>query len=145
MREKIFKTHSPSETQKIAAQCAAALQPGAVLALVGELGSGKTCFVQGLAAGLGVPEKITVASPTFVLIHEYAGGRLPLFHFDFYRLEKKEEALQLGLEEYWEGEGVSVVEWADRFPKIFPEKTKWIYFETHGETQREIKEGHQPC
>lgn len=145
MTQEIFKTNSPSETKKIAAECAAALKPGAVLALVGDLGSGKTCFVQGLAAGLGVPEKITVASPTFVLIHEYAGGRLPLFHFDFYRLEKKEEALQLGLEDYWEGDGISVVEWADRFPKIFPARTEWIYFKTKGETMREIVEGLRPC
>ena len=114
------------------------LKPGSVLALVGDLGSGKTSFVQGLAKGLKVPEQITVASPTFVLIHEYLGGKMPLYHFDFYRLEKAKEAVELGLNEYFEGNGVTVVEWADRFEKLFPEKTEWVHLKIVGETEREI-------
>ncbi|MBI4223758.1 MAG: tRNA (adenosine(37)-N6)-threonylcarbamoyltransferase complex ATPase subunit type 1 TsaE [Deltaproteobacteria bacterium] len=134
-----MKSCSEKETMAFAAGMARSIEPGAVLALVGELGSGKTCFVKGLALGLGAPKKVCVSSPTFVLIHEYPGGRLPLYHFDFYRLEKKEEALNLNLEEYWEGKGVSVVEWADKFADVFPKRTKWIYFKFLGENVREIK------
>lgn len=133
-----MKTHSEAETIALAERMAASLERGAVLGLVGELGSGKTCFVKGLAKGLGVPKKICVSSPTFVLVHEYPGGRLPLYHFDFYRLEKKGDVLNLNLEEYWEGNGVSVVEWADKFADLFPQKTKWIYFKFLDEKVREI-------
>lgn len=135
------KFKGPEETKKFGEEWARKLEPGSVLALVGDLGGGKTCFVQGLARGLGVPKETAVTSPTFVLIHEYLGGRLPLFHFDFYRLKKAEEARHLNLEEYFEGEGVCVVEWADRFPKFFPETTLWIYFKILGEETREIKCG----
>lgn len=134
-----METNNEQETINFGAKTAKTLEPGTILGLVGELGSGKTFFVKGLAQGLGVPEKVCVSSPTFVLIHEYPGGRLPLYHFDFYRLEKKEEALNLNLEEYWEGGGVSVIEWADKFAKLFPEKTRWIYFKFLGENVREIK------
>ncbi|MDP2600944.1 MAG: tRNA (adenosine(37)-N6)-threonylcarbamoyltransferase complex ATPase subunit type 1 TsaE [Deltaproteobacteria bacterium] len=137
-----YVTHSDVETKEVARQFAADLQPGSVLALVGNLGAGKTCFVQGLAKGLGVPETVTVSSPTYVLIHEYAQGRLPLYHFDFYRLQKKEETHGLNLEEYFEGKGVSVVEWADHFPEVFPEKTRWIYFGVIEENVRELKFRH---
>lgn len=134
-----MKTYSEAETINFAAGFVQSLKPGAVLALSGELGSGKTCFVRGLAKGLGVPKNVCVSSPTFVLIHEYRGGRTPLYHFDFYRLEKKEEALNLNLEEYWEGEGISVVEWPDRFAEIFPDRTQWIYFKFVDENVREIR------
>lgn len=135
----IFKTSSVDETKNLAKKWAQTLKPGSVLALVGELGSGKTSFVQGLARGLEVAEKIPIASPTFVLIHEYPDGRLPLYHFDFYRLEKEQEAIDLNLEEYWGGVGISVVEWADRFPKLFPKETQWIYFKFLSENEREIR------
>ena len=135
---KVHKTNSAQETRKLAASLVLDLKPGAVLALVGDLGSGKTSFVQGLAEGLNISEKIPVSSPTFVLIHEYPGGRLPLYHFDFYRLEKKEEAFGLGLEEYFEGDGITVVEWADRFKELFPETTQWVHFKIIGEEKREI-------
>ncbi len=101
---------------------------GDVIALCGELGAGKTQFVKGLAAGLGVASEVT--SPTFTLIHEYAGGRLPVYHFDFYRLHSAAEAMALGLDEYLEGAGVSVIEWADKFPGLLPAGTRWIHF-TH--------------
>lgn len=135
---KLFKTNSENQTQELAAGLAQQLEKGSVLALVGELGAGKTAFVKGLALGLGVPKNICISSPTFVLIHEYLEGRLPLFHFDFYRLEKEAQAKELNLEEYWEA-GVSVVEWADRFPNLFPEKTKWIRFKFVDENVREIQ------
>ena len=92
-----------------------------MLALVGELGAGKTRFVQGLASGLGVPDDVFVRSPSFILINEYRGGRMPLYHFDFYRLERSDELGDLGIEEYLDGIGVSVIEWADRFPGALPE------------------------
>lgn len=133
-----MKTNSSEETMGWAEKMAAALRPGNVLALCGELGSGKTCFVRGLGRGFGLPPSVAVSSPTYVLVHEYRGGRLPLFHFDFYRLQKPEEALDLGLEEYFDGPGVSVVEWADRFPGIFPKHTRWISFKVAGENAREI-------
>lgn len=134
-----MKTGSEQETMAQGAKLAKTLAPGSVVALVGELGSGKTTFVKGLAKGLNVPSLVGISSPTFVLVHEYRGGRLPLFHFDFYRLAKAAEAQNLDLEEYWEGNGISVVEWADRFKKIFPERTRWIYFNFVDENVREIK------
>lgn len=137
--QKIHVTDSPEATRALAKDWAFRLKPGAVLALAGDLGSGKTCFVQGLAEGLGVPAKAAVTSPTFVLIHEYPGGRLPLYHFDFYRLERRQEAIDLHLEEYWDSNGVSVVEWADKFAALFPERTQWIHFKVLSENEREIR------
>jgi tRNA threonylcarbamoyladenosine biosynthesis protein TsaE len=101
-----------------------------VLALCGDLGAGKTQFVKGLATALG--SDATVTSPTFTLIHEYLDGRLPLYHFDFYRLEDEDEALKIGLDEYLNGGGICVIEWADKFPALLPAHTKWYRF-THGE------------
>jgi tRNA threonylcarbamoyladenosine biosynthesis protein TsaE len=106
----------------------AQLRRGDVLALCGELGAGKTHFVKGVAAGLGTEAEIT--SPTFTLIHEYTGGRLPLYHFDFYRLEDEDEALKIGLDEYLDGDGVCIIEWADKFPGLLPAHTRWLRF-TH--------------
>ncbi len=115
---------------------AAQVHAGSVLALRGDLGSGKTLFTQGLAAGLGV--KTPVSSPTFTIVHEYQGGRLPVYHFDFFRLEDPESAARLGLEDYFFGDGVSVIEWADRFPDLIPEHARWISFEMKAGRQRII-------
>jgi tRNA threonylcarbamoyladenosine biosynthesis protein TsaE len=113
-------SHSPEQTREIAQNLASNLEPNAVLTLTGELGAGKTHFVQGLAAGLGYMEEVT--SPTFSLIQEYRGGKLPLFHIDFYRLQEAAEADALGLEEeYFEAGGVTAIEWAEKFPDIRPE------------------------
>ncbi len=131
-------TRSPDETFELARSFAQELTPGAVLALNGELGAGKTRFVQGLAAGLGVPSTIYVRSPSFTIINEYRGGRLPLFHFDFYRLDEASELADLGLEEYLDGEGITVIEWADRFPDALPERTQWIAFTVKDECTRTI-------
>ena len=109
-----------------------------VVGLCGELGSGKTHFVKGLADGLGYMGDVT--SPTFTLIHEYLGGLMPLYHFDFYRLESAEEALQLDLEEYLSGDGVCVIEWADKFPTLLPPHTRWYHLGVAGESRRIITE-----
>lgn len=106
-----YWSRSPAETRKLAARLARRLQPGTVVALFGGLGSGKTCFVQGLAAALGV--RGPVASPSFTFVHEYA-GRVPLYHMDLYRLGGAEDLNDLDWDEYLEGRGITVVEWAER-------------------------------
>jgi len=111
-------SHSPEETFEFGKEFAAKLAPGDVLALSGDLGAGKTHFVKGLAVGLGIEAEAT--SPTFTLIHEYTGGRLPLFHIDLYRLEEPEEALNIGLDEYLDSKGVTAIEWADKFEALIP-------------------------
>lgn len=131
-----FISNSAEETESFGSQFAGKVKGGDVLALTGELGSGKTQFVKGLAAGLNSTTPAT--SPTFTLIHEYSGGRLPVYHFDFFRIEDRQSAERLGLDEYFFGDGVSVVEWADRFPDLIPENARWISFETKSETQRAI-------
>ena len=131
-----FISNSPAETEEIARRLADQLVAGSTLALQGELGSGKTLFTQSLVAGLN--SDATVTSPTFTIVHEYHGGRLPVYHFDFFRLENRESALRLGLEDYFCGDGVSVVEWADRFPELIPEQARWISFEIKSEYQRII-------
>lgn len=119
----------------IARQVGAEAAPGTVFALVGDLGTGKTVFARGLAAGLGIAEAIT--SPTYTLldVHE---GPVPLYHFDLYRIEKSEELDRLFFEEYWEGDGVSVIEWADRAMDRLPEGHIRITLEYLDETRRSI-------
>jgi tRNA threonylcarbamoyladenosine biosynthesis protein TsaE len=108
-------------------EVASALAAGDVLALIGGLGAGKTHFTKGLAAGLGYPGEVT--SPTFALIHEYRGGRLPVFHLDFYRLNSAEELIGIGWDELFDEDGVVVAEWGDRFPEVWPETTQLFRFE----------------
>lgn len=110
-------------------------QPGHIVLLVGSLGSGKTCLVQGLARGLGIED--SVVSPSFVLLREYH-GRLPLYHIDLYRLEKPAEVADLGLEDYLYGAGVSVVEWADRGRGLFPPKHLLIELSFVSDMERQL-------
>ena len=131
-----FISNSPAETEAIGRQLAERIDVGAVLALKGELGSGKTLFVKGLVAGLGSSADVT--SPTFTIAHEYRGGRLPVYHFDFFRLEDSQSLAQLGLDDYFFGDGLSVIEWADRFPEFIPEQARRVFFEIKSETQRAI-------
>jgi tRNA threonylcarbamoyladenosine biosynthesis protein TsaE len=111
---------------------------GDVFALTGDLGAGKTQFVKGFVAGLGSRAEVT--SPTFVLVHEYEDGRLPVYHFDFYRLDNSEAVLRLGFDDYVFGDGVALIEWADRYPDLIPKGAMWLSFELTGETTRVIKE-----
>lgn len=111
-------SHSPAETEALGVEFASHLRGGEILALEGMMGAGKTHFVKGLARGLGCSSEAT--SPTFTLIHEYGGGRLPLVHADLYRLECGDEAAAIGLEDYFDGECVVIVEWADKFPGLLP-------------------------
>lgn len=115
---------------------------GGVFALVGELGAGKTHLVKGMVEGIGCSNPVT--SPTFTLLHEYEGGRLPIYHFDFYRLENASAALQLGLDDYLEGDGLCVIEWADRFPEVLPERTWWILITHHEDGARSIRRTMKP-
>ncbi|MEY2526587.1 MAG: tRNA threonylcarbamoyladenosine biosynthesis protein TsaE [Verrucomicrobiota bacterium] len=131
-----FTSNSAAETEDLGRRFARDVTTGSVLALTGELGTGKTQFVRGLA--LGLESNAPVTSPTFTIIHEYPGGRLPIYHFDFFRLQDRQSAERLGLDEYFFGDGVSVVEWADKFPGLIPEQARWISFETKSETQRAI-------
>jgi tRNA threonylcarbamoyladenosine biosynthesis protein TsaE len=120
----------------IARQFASGLAAGSVIALTGPLGAGKTRFVKGLAAEIGTRGEVT--SPTFTLVHEYSGGRLPIYHFDFFRVEDRPSAERLGLDEYFFGDGICVVEWADKFADLIPPEARWVAFETKSETERLI-------
>ena len=133
----MFISNSPEETAAAGAECASAASKGDVFALTGDLGAGKTQFVKGFAEEVGSRDQVT--SPTFTLIHEYSGGRLPVYHFDFYRLETAEEVTRLGLDEYLFGDGACIIEWADRFPELLPAGTRWISLEVQSESARAIR------
>ncbi|MEW6516675.1 MAG: tRNA (adenosine(37)-N6)-threonylcarbamoyltransferase complex ATPase subunit type 1 TsaE [candidate division FCPU426 bacterium] len=126
MDNKCFSTASESETEAVGELLAPQLRPGDVVALTGELGSGKTCLTRGLARGLGASGPVT--SPTFNLLHEYAGP-LPVYHFDLYRLKSAQELEDLGWEEYSAGNGVCVLEWAERAGSLLPAAHWAVRFE----------------
>ena len=132
----MFISVSAAETEGAGAHLAEKIKAGDVLALVGDLGAGKTQFVKGLARGLGSKEAVT--SPTFTLLHEYRGGRLPIYHFDLYRIESLTALWAIGFDETVFGDGVSVIEWADRFGEAIPLNAHWIRFEIASENQRRI-------
>ncbi len=138
MRPRRVLAASPEETARLGAELGAAARPGECLALVGELGAGKTTFVQGLARGLGVAGP--VSSPSFLIVQEHR-GRLPLFHVDAYRLGSAGELDEIGFEEYLAAGGVVAVEWADRVVDRLPAEARWITFALHGETARAIVVG----
>ncbi|GBD02679.1 tRNA threonylcarbamoyladenosine biosynthesis protein TsaE [bacterium HR18] len=131
------ETDTPEATRALGKHLARRLHPGDVVALYGELGSGKTQLVKGIAEGLGIPEA-EVNSPTFTLLHIYLGGRLPLYHFDAYRLRQLEEFYALGYEEYFFGEGVSIVEWAERIEPLLPPYALRLHLEHLGNNRRRI-------
>ena len=114
----------------------AVARPGAVIALVGGLGAGKTHWTKGLVAALGCTVEVT--SPTFSLVHEYRGGDLTVFHFDFYRLASAGDLLALGWDEYLEAGGVIVAEWADKFPELLPQDAIWLRFAVEMDESRSV-------
>jgi tRNA threonylcarbamoyladenosine biosynthesis protein TsaE len=130
-----FVSRSPEETQAIGERLGARLTAGAVVACTGELGAGKTCFLQGLARGLGVTSDVT--SPTFVLINQYR-GRLPVYHLDAYRTGSLTELVELGVEEMLDGDGVTVIEWADKLLPLLPARTIHVRIEGLGDEPRRI-------
>ncbi|MBR1629772.1 MAG: tRNA (adenosine(37)-N6)-threonylcarbamoyltransferase complex ATPase subunit type 1 TsaE, partial [Lachnospiraceae bacterium] len=130
MRQQLFETKSGAETYSLAKALAKEANPGEVFALIGDLGAGKTVFAKGFAAGLGIKEPVT--SPTFTIVCEYEGGRIPLYHFDVYRLDDPEELFEIGFEEYLYGEGVCLIEWADRIWEELPPQTKVARIERSG-------------
>lgn len=134
---KRFHTKSAEETRAIAAELAKGLGAGEVLILVGDYGSGKTTFVQGLAAGLGVPDLRAVCSPTFVMMNVYRGGRLPLFHMDATRFEDPREVFGLGWEE--SEKGLTAVEWGEKVAGLIGPRHFRVEFEVAGETERRIR------
>ena len=125
------------ETQRIAAALAKVVVPGTVIALEGDLGAGKTHFTQGLARGLGVGEAVT--SPTFNGMSVYDQGRLPLYHFDLYRLEDALELEDIAFYDYVEADGVSCIEWAAKFPEEIPAQALWISITTREDNVRSIE------
>ncbi|MFH2009754.1 MAG: tRNA (adenosine(37)-N6)-threonylcarbamoyltransferase complex ATPase subunit type 1 TsaE [bacterium] len=128
---------SPARTQRLAAGLGALLTGGEVVGLVGDLGSGKTCFAQGLARGLAVPPEEYVRSPTFALINVHA-GRVPFYHVDLYRLEDADESVYIGYDDLFDGEGVIAVEWFDRFPELWPESFLRVSLSERGDGGREV-------
>ena len=125
MREVLIK--SEEDTRDFGHGLAENLQPDSVVALIGDLGTGKTTLTKYIAEGLGVKETIT--SPTFTIVSEYHSGRLPLYHFDVYRLESADDLFEIGAEEYFYAGGVSIVEWADQVAEILPDDTMCIFIE----------------
>ncbi len=132
----VFISNSPATTKEIAANLAADLKGGEVIAFYGDLGQGKTCFVTGLAEGLGF--KGEVSSPTFAIINEYIGGRLNLYHFDMYRVSGWDDLYSTGYFEYMESGGVLAVEWSENIEAALPDDTIRITIKRIDETTREI-------
>lgn len=129
---------TPDDAHTWGMQLAPTLAAGDVIALVGNLGAGKTQITRGIVAGM--ESKAAVSSPTFTLVHEYVDGRLPVFHFDFYRMEKAEEVIGIGWDEFLYEPGVIIVEWADLFPDLLPPNTRWFHIEAQADGSRVVEE-----
>ena len=130
-----FTTNSPAETEAVGAALGAVLKPGTVIAYRGDLGAGKTAFTRGLARGLGAGEIVT--SPTYTIVNEYLSGRLPLFHFDMYRLASSDDLWDIGLEDYLDRGGVCAVEWSENVDDAM-ENAIYVTIEKTGEESRKI-------
>ncbi len=116
----IIETHDPEETFEVGRKIGMNAKPGQIYTLTGDLGVGKTVFTQGVAAGLGITEPVN--SPTFTIIQEYEDGRLPFYHFDVYRIADLEEMEEIGYDDYFFGQGICLIEWAELIEEILPEK-----------------------
>ena len=135
-----FTTASPAETEALGERLGRALRGGEVLAYRGGLGMGKTCFTRGLARGLGI-DPAEVSSPTFALVNEYRGGRLPLFHFDMYRVESFDGLYSTGFFDYLEMGGIIAVEWSENIEGALPDRTIYVDIRITGEEDRVITIG----
>jgi tRNA threonylcarbamoyladenosine biosynthesis protein TsaE len=134
----VIETRSPAETLELGRRIGLAARPGDVLALVGDLGTGKTVLAKGVAEGLGAASAREVISPTFVLCREYLDGRLPLYHFDAYRLHGAADLEGIGASEIFGGGGLSLVEWADRAPQALPQDRLEVRLEVTGPQSRRL-------
>ena len=130
-----FITHSPEETEKVGAALGAILSAGTILAYTGDLGAGKTAFTRGLAKGLGCTDMVT--SPTYTIVNEYVSGRLPLFHFDMYRLASSDDLFDIGWEDYLDRGGICAVEWSENVADAM-EDAVTVTIEKTGENARRI-------
>lgn len=138
MKARTIKIKNEQETRKFGMKLGAGAKAGDVIALIGDLGTGKTTLTKYIAEGLGITEYIT--SPTFNIIKEYRSGRLPLFHFDVYRIADVDEMFEIGYEEYFFGDGVCVIEWADIVEEIIPEDALTIRISMGGSENERIYE-----
>lgn len=130
-------SNSPLETEELGAQLGSLLFPGAVVALLGGLGTGKTCFVRGLVSSVAPQSSHLVASPTFAIMNSYSGNT-PVYHFDFYRLAGDNDIAELGFDEYFQGDGICVIEWSERLSDLLPDDYVTVEFEYSGEHKRSI-------
>ena len=130
-------TNSANDTIEFGKSVARAVEKGAVISLVGDLGAGKTTFTKGVARGLGIMDNVT--SPTFTILNEYVGEEKKLYHFDFYRIEDPDELVELGFEDYFpSADGLTIVEWAEKAPSVLPKKFYQITFEKIDDDKRKI-------
>ena len=125
--EKRIVLKNESETAAFGARLAEEIKPGTVIALTGDLGAGKTTLTKAIARGLGVTETLT--SPTFTIVQEYESGRMPVYHFDVYRVHDEDEMFELGFDDYLHGKGVCLIEWAELVKDLLPEGTRWLKLE----------------
>lgn len=138
-RKQTFKTESPEETQILGEKLGKTLKRGDVIALVGDLGTGKTCLTQGIARGVGIAPNEVVNSPSYILINEY-NGTIPIYHIDLYRLENSAEIAELGLSEYIEGDGIYIIEWAERMADLLPDTCIKIHIEVRESTSQNLED-----
>ena len=136
MKTETLVTHTPGETEAFAAKLAAELPEGSVLALYGNLGAGKTVFARGFARGLGITEPIS--SPTFTILQVHDEGRMPLYHFDWYRIEDANEIYEMGMEEQLGGDGIALIEWSEKAAECLPVKRLRICIRTVDENTRDM-------
>jgi tRNA threonylcarbamoyladenosine biosynthesis protein TsaE len=137
MREICIRSVSAEQTYALGKILGESAEKGDLIALIGDLGTGKTCLTQGIARGLGVPETYAITSPTFTLINEYP-GRHVLYHLDVYRLSGAHDMEDMGYEDYFYGQGVTVIEWAEKIREILPGHTLYVHFSYMGDTEREL-------
>ncbi len=134
----VIQSKSASETVRLGKKIGSHLLPGDVVALVGELGTGKTQLIKGLAAGTGIRNPTYISSPSFTLINEYPGN-ITFYHIDLYRLSKEREAEELGLEDYFQGKGITAIEWADKIPSLLPKEILLIRIAYTGRNTRSLE------